>query len=462
MRLDPRKQLRISTLCAISAVLTWTIGLTCFKIGANRSTGAMMLLLEVLAVSASGEWAVAILTAISASLAFSWFYIDQVGSLRITSREGAVTFSMMLLTALTATQLSIRAQRRTAEAIGRREEMERLQELGNSLFAADTVSEAATEAVAKIEELFGVSGVELELADGSPVVSAGDCPGEPSATTTLGTGSLRFYGPQPSLEVSSAIGNLVRLVLERARSGEERARSEASRRGEELRNVVLNALAHNFKTPLTSIKAAASILRTSPDVSPDNTAELVAVIDEEADRLDLLIRESLDLARIEAHQATPLFEDCALEEVAETVVARVSRYIAGRTVQIDIPESLPSVRGDRFLLGQMLMQVVDNAWKYSDPGSGIRIAAEQVDSEVYLTVQNEGGEIPVEARGKLFTKFYRATGEGSQVEGTGLGLAIARAIAEAHGGKVWLDMLPQGPAFRFSLPIAIEAPKSKE
>ncbi len=166
MRLDPRKQLRISTLCAISAVLTWTIGLTCFKIGANRSTGAMMLLLEVLAVSASGEWAVAILTAISASLAFSWFYIDQVGSLRITSREGAVTFSMMLLTALTATQLSIRAQRRTAEAIGRREEMERLQELGNSLFAADTVSEAATEAVAKIEELFGVSGVELELADG--------------------------------------------------------------------------------------------------------------------------------------------------------------------------------------------------------------------------------------------------------------------------------------------------------
>ena len=454
--LGARKPLRISALCAISAALTWTVGFSCLKIGANRSTGAMVLLLQVLAVSASGEWAVAIFTAISASLAFSWYYVDQVGSLRITSGEGAVTFSMMLLTALTATQLSIRAQRRTVEAIGRREEMERLQEFGNSLFSADTVSEAANKAVTQIERLFGVRGAELELGDGSPVFSAGNCAGVSSATTTVGSGSLRFFGPAPSVEVSSAIGNLVRLVLERARSGEERARSEASRRGEELRNVVLNALAHNFKTPLTSIKAAASILRSSPDVSAENTAELVAVIDEEADRLDLLIRESLDLARIEAHQARPLFENCVLEDVAETVVARVARYLAGRTIHIEMPESLPPVRGDRFLLGQMLMQVVDNAWKYSKPGSGIRISAEQVDTQVRLTVQNEGGEIPLEARDKLFTKFYRAAGTGSQVEGTGLGLAIAQAIAEAHGGKVWLDMLPQGPAFRFALPIAME------
>ncbi len=419
----------------------------------------MALLLEILAVSASGEWAVAIFTAISASLAFSWFFIDQVGSLRITSAEGAVTFCMMVLTALTATQLSIRAQRRAAEAIGRREEMERLQELGNSLFASDTVSEAATKTVAQIERLFGVSGAELELGDGSPVVSAGDCVGVASATTGLGSGSLRFYGTPPSVEVSSAIGNLVHLVLERARSGEERARAEAARRGEELRNVVLNALAHNFKTPLTSIKAASSILRASPNVSAEDTAELVAVIDEEADRLDLLIRESLDLARIEAHQARPMFENCALAEVAESVIARVARYIAGRTIQIDMPESLPPVRGDRFLLGQMLMQVVDNAWKYSKPGSDICISAEQVDAEVRLTVQNEGGDIPLEARDKLFTKFYRAAGEGSQVEGTGLGLAIAQAIAEAHGGKVWLDMLPRGPAFRFALPVATETPQ---
>ncbi len=448
-----RKSLLATAKICLAAALAWAGAALSFVLGANRPTASMLLLLVVLGVSTRGEWTLAILTSIAASLAFSWYYVDKVGSLAITTWEGAVTFSMMVITALTASQLSVRAQRRAAEAIRRREEMEQLQKLGNSLLLADTVAEAAARAVPLVMDLFAVSGAMLDFRDGTRPTSSGVCAGVPQAMVSIGRGNLELYGAPLSTEVSSAIGNLIRLVLERARSGEARARLEAAQRGEELRNVVLNAMAHNFKTPLTSIKAAASILRNSPKIVDRDAKELVAAIDEEADRLDQLIRESLDLARIEAHQASPRFEACSMSEVATAVTARLERYIAGRQVTLDVPESLPSVRGDRFLLGQMIMQVVDNAWKYSKPGSEIRISGDLVQSNVILTVENDGIEIPADQREKLFTKFYRGTGNGMQVEGTGMGLAIARAIAEVHGGRVWLDTLPRGPAFRFSLPI---------
>jgi two-component system sensor histidine kinase KdpD len=447
-----RKVLAILGKIALASAVVWLSAEVCVWLGANRSTGSMVLLLVVLGVAARGERILALATSVSASLAFSWFFVDRVGSLMITSLEGGVTFSMMLITAFTGSQLSVRALNRASEAIRRREEMERLQEFGNSLFASETVALAAASAVELVVKLFGAAGASLTLAESGLAWSSGLCERAPSTSIRVGMGELELFGGALSVELSNAVGNLVRLVLERARSVEDRARMEASQRGEELRNVVLNALAHNFKTPLTSIKAAASVLRSNEAVLGVDARELIAVIDEEADRLNQLIRESLDLARIEAHQASPRFEDCSLADVAKSVTSRLARYVGGRALSVEVPEFLPPVRGDRFLLEQMLMQVVDNAWKYSKPGSAIRIGGETLGSTVILSVENEGCEIPVDEREKLFTKFYRGSGSGSQVEGTGLGLAISQAIAEAHGGKVWLEMMPNGPAFRFSLP----------
>jgi two-component system, OmpR family, sensor histidine kinase KdpD len=215
----------------------------------------------------------------------------------------------------------------------------------------------------------------------------------------------------------------------------------------------LNALAHNFRTPLTSIKAAASMLRSSPNIEAPGERDLIAVIDEEADRLDQLIGESLDLAKIEGRRANPRTEECLFSEIVERVTARVARYLGRREFVIDVPEDLPPILGDKFLLEQMLVQVVDNAWKYSRPGARIRIVAEVVGKEILLTVQNEGNEIPESERTLIFDKFYRGTKDRSRVEGTGLGLAIAKTIAEAYQGKLWLDSEPAGPAFRFALPL---------
>jgi two-component system sensor histidine kinase KdpD len=450
--------LRTSGGVIVSAAVSWGTAAGFLALDVNRSIAAMALVLEVLAFAAIGDWLLAVLASVAASLAYSWYYIDSVNSFRITTIEGAVTFAMMIFTALTGSHLSVRAQRRAEEAIRRREEMERLQQLGNVLLSANTLQEAARDVVREIVQLFGVSRAVLRLGGeaqlfeaGSPVaagpVSSLELHSEP------GKNVLELHGVQPSAEVCSALANLIKLVLDRARSAEDHARIEAAQRGEELRNTVLNALAHNFKTPLTSIKAAASMLRGSGDIPAADARELIAVIDEEADRLHQLIRESLDLARIEAHQMNPRRERCGFGDIAARVISRVSRYLAGRELIVDIPDDLSPVWGDDFLFEQMLMQVVDNAWKYSRPGALIRITAQESSRRLILTVQNEGRDIPDDERERIFDRFYRGAGNRSRVEGTGLGLPIARAIAEAHGGTIWLDCEPGGPAFRFSLPV---------
>jgi two-component system, OmpR family, sensor histidine kinase KdpD len=423
----------------------------------NGATAAMLLLLEIFAIGTLGDSLLALVSSAAASLVFSFFFLESSGSLRVTTFESAVTFSAMALTALTGSQLSIQAHRRMGEAIRRREEMERLNQLGRVLLAANSLPEAAGNAVRKVVELFGLKGARLRVEGVPDAFFFGELVADHVSIVPLDEesrmGVLELHGRQPSEEVRNALASMIRLVLERARSAEERAEIEATRRGEELRSTVLNALAHNFKTPLTSIKAAASILRDSENIASADERELIAVIDEEADRLNQLIRESLDLARIESHRANPRTEECRIPAIVDRVTAKMVRYFGRREFIIDIPEDLPPITGDSFLFEQMLIQVVDNAWKYSRPGSRIGISALVSGPSVVLTIRNEGSEIPDPERERIFDKFYRGSKDRSRIEGTGLGLAIARSIAEAYDGKVWLDMEPSGPAFHFALPL---------
>ncbi len=185
----------------------------------------------------------------------------------------------MALTALIGSQLSVRAQRLAQEAIHRREEMERLNQLGSVLLAANTLAEAAAHAVREVVELFGLRGAVLRVEGVPDAFLFGDL--SPAAADQISTvplsqepraDVLELHGARLSEEVRSALASMIRLVLERARSAEQRAESEAIRRVEALRSTVLNALAHDFKTPLTSIKAAASMLRVSGGESSRRSA----------------------------------------------------------------------------------------------------------------------------------------------------------------------------------------------
>jgi two-component system sensor histidine kinase KdpD len=455
---------RALLLAVASGALVWAIADLCLLLKASRSTASMMVLLGVLGVSTLGKWIPALVSCAIGTLAYSYFFVDDAYTFEIKSHDGAITFVALLVTALTASQLSLRAQRRAQEAVRRREEMERLHQLASVLLSARTVAEAAANAVQELASLFDLQGATLRIDGEAQIFAGGSTAGEAASVVRLNAGSrrdsLELFGPRLSEEVRNALASMLSLVIERARSSEERARIEATQRGEELRSTVLNALAHNFRTPLTSIKAAASALRGSAEIPSPTARELVEVIDEESDRLDQLIGESLNLARIEGRRANPRTEECQFPEIVERVAGRLSRYLGKRELSIDVPDDLPAILGDKFLLEQMLIQVVDNAWKYSRPGARIRISAHQSGNNILLSVQNDGSEIPESERQRIFDKFYRGSKDRSRVEGTGLGLAIARTIAEAYQGKFWLDAEPQGPAFRFALPLEVTGIKN--
>ena len=439
---------------AVVIVLLQGLAALSFRMHANRATASMALVLAVLGVAALGDWLLAVIGSIAAGLALSWYYIEAVGSLRITTPEGWITFSALLITALGGSRLAISARRRADEAERRRQDMERLQRLGQALLLRTTLAEVAECAVSQAVELFRVSGAEIRLEGQTAAVRAGSFVAADTAVLVqLDRHSvLEIRGTPPSPEALSALSHVVGLALGRARGLEDRARVEAERRGEELRSIVLNGLAHNFRTPLTAIKAASSSLRGASYIPEGPGRELAQIIDEEADRLDRLIGESLSFARIESHRASPRIEECSIADIVDKVLARLARHLAGRELVVDIPVNLQTVSGDRFLLEQMFFEVVDNAWKYSTPGSRIRIDASAEGNNIVLTVASQGDEIADNERELIFAKFYRGAVRRSSIEGTGVGLAVARAIANAHRGSIRLDSESGGQSFRFTLP----------
>jgi two-component system sensor histidine kinase KdpD len=264
---------------------------------------------------------------------------------------------------------------------------------------------------------------------------------------------LELYGVKPSAEVQSALVNLVRLVLERAAVAEENSRIESERRADELRTTVFESLAHSFKTPLTSIKAAASTIRADREISPESAMDLIGAIDEEADRLIDLIQDSLSVARIQARLSHPHTDHCELNAIVSAAIGRISTHLGRGAIDLQLPGDLPDVSGDSWLFEQMILQVLDNARKYGRPGGQIWISASQLEQEVELTIENEGSPIPDEEQKLVFGRFYRGERTRALVEGTGLGLPIARTIAEAHGGRLLLMNGARGPAFRFVFPV---------
>lgn len=442
---------------AASAVLMWLVAYFAFHLGSNRSTASMILLLTVLGIATRGEWHLAVAGSVSGSLAFSYYFVEAAHSFRLETAQGTVTFAALFTTAMIGSRLSVRAQRQTREATARRGEMAKLHELSTVLLSAHTLAETVETAVQKIVQIFGVAGAALSVGGQLGRVTAGTIVTQAATVIPLDSRPapdvLELYGPVLSTELCQSMASLLSLVFERARSSEERAQILSAQRGDKLRTTVLNALAHSFRTPLTSIKAAASALRSAALIPTAGGRELVAVIDEEADRLDQLIAESLSLARIQSHRENPRREECRFQEIVERVRSRVSRYLGRRVFEVNVPEDLPSFTADRFLLEQMLMQVVDNALKYSTSGSRIVISVSASEGDFLLTVRNEGSNVPENERGLIFDRFYRGVSQRGMVEGTGLGLTIARTIIEAYQGRVWLDMEPQGPAFRFVLPI---------
>jgi two-component system, OmpR family, sensor histidine kinase KdpD len=445
-------------------------------IAVNAVTAALTLLLAILFISTLWGLAEATVACVAAVLGFNYFFLEPIGKLTIQDPQNIVAFVAFLITAVTASQLSAYARRRTAEAETRRLETERLYALVQTMMLRGTARNTASEFVQDVTQVFGCSaaafyyrtgGEVFRSGPGSAVVSDADLiaaaettdvaldrgRGIAIAPVRLGVrslGSMALIGVLPSEQMLQAIGNLAAIAIERARAFDEASRSESARQGEALKSALLDSLAHDIKTPLTSIKAAVtSLLGTSKD----NQRELLVIIDEEADRLNRLAAEVVAMARIEAGKLH-------LEKGPVTAAAIVSNALGalpadGRTIAVNVPASLPLVDADSEFAAQVVKQLVENALKYSPPGSPVAVSAERRDAKIVVGVADHGPGIEENERARIFDKFFRGRRHRFDTKGTGMGLAIAKGIVEAHGGRIWVESEPgEGSVFYFTLPVA--------
>src|SRR5438552_7350836 len=238
-----------------------------------------------------------------------------------------------------------------------------------------------------------------------------------------------------------------------ARRGAETAREAAvARRSDELKTALLRAVTHNLRTPLASIKAGVSGLR-QPEATftEEDRAELLAEIEEEADRLDRLVTNLLNASRLEAGGVTVSRHPQDLAELVGAAVDRVQSRLADRPVRVEIPEELPPVACDYAQIDQVVTNLLENAVLHTPPGTPVLARAERDNGVVRVEVVDRGPGIPAADRERLFHPFERGR---SRAPGTGLGLTIARGFVEAHGGNLWLeDGQQQGARFVFTLTV---------
>jgi two-component system sensor histidine kinase KdpD len=214
-----------------------------------------------------------------------------------------------------------------------------------------------------------------------------------------------------------------------------------------------------LRTPLSTIKAAASSLR-SGEVSWDSPAriDLITAIDDEADHLNMLVGNLLDMSRIESGVLKPKREWNILPEIVGSVLARMKNLTTDHKLDIHIPENLPMIPVDYVQMEQVFTNLISNSLKYAPAHTLVGIRAEVQDETVHIQVRNQGPQVPPEDLGRIFDKFYRITAA-ERVTGTGLGLSICKGIIEAHGGHIWAENVPDGLAFNFTLPLTLDGAK---
>ena len=236
---------------------------------------------------------------------------------------------------------------------------------------------------------------------------------------------------------------------------ERASETEAIRRSEKLKTALLDAITHDLRTPLTSIKAATTLLLDDQrsihsTLDPEGQADLLEVITEETDRLNTFVDSMVGVARIEAGSDAWQHERVHVGELITNVLERAAGTTAGREIEVQVTPNDLAFNADSRAMGEVLYNLIDNAVKYSPRGTTIRIAAMPMSGGTRIVVEDEGPGIPVEERDRIFEKFYRGERSGG---GFGLGLAIVRGIIEAHGGTVRVEESRRGAKFVIDVPM---------
>jgi two-component system sensor histidine kinase KdpD len=260
------------------------------------------------------------------------------------------------------------------------------------------------------------------------------------------------------LHLLESLANQVALALERTRLSDEAEQAHVRAETERMRNAILSSVSHDLRTPLASITgAASSLVEGQGELSAVDRQDLARSIYLEADRLDRLLKNLLDMMRLEAGTVQLSKHWHPLDEIVGAALGRLEGRLRDHSVNTSLPADLPLVLADGVLLEQVVINLVENAVKYAPPGSPIDLSASASDRGMIVEVADRGPGIAVGEESRIFDKFYR--GKFAREGGVGLGLTICRGIVEAHGGRIWAGNRPGGGAIiRFTIPLPDQQP----
>jgi two-component system sensor histidine kinase KdpD len=481
---------------AVATAVSWML----FPVS-ELSNLVMIYLLGIVLVAMRTGRGPALLAAVLSVAAFDFCFVPPYFTFAVSDVRYLFTFFVMLMVSVVISGLTVRTKRQAEAAQHRQRQTAVLYAMSRELASSRGVDQLLTIAVSHVVDVFrGEVAVLIPGADGALGPWAG---GQFAVDTNdLGVGRWVFEHRQPAglgtstlpgasalyvplIGSAGAVGVLgvrpaerhafdaperlhqletfagqTALALERARLADETQQAAVRIETERLRNSLLSSVSHDLRTPLATITGAVSaILEEGSHVDAVTQRELLESVRDEADRLNRLVQNLLEMTRLESGGVQLRKELHPPEEVIGAALSRLGKRLADRRVTTRVPPDLPLTPMDDVLIEQVLVNLLDNAVKYTPPASAIDIIATATDRNLTVEVADRGPGLPAGEHEKVFEKFHRADpGEG---RGAGLGLAICRGIVQAHGGRIWAQNLPgHGVAFLFTLPLGDAPPKS--
>lgn len=462
----------------------------------------MVYLLGVILVASRTGLGPSITASILAVLTFDFFLVPPRFTFAVSDLQYLATFVVMLTIAVTVSSLTVRNRAQADAALLRERRTDALYAMSREFAATSSKERLAEIAAQHIGEIFdsqvavlmrGADGRLVSLLAG-PHSFALDAPAQQAAEwvyankraagletdmfpniaalflpltasrKTIGVLAVQpaqanYFLSRDRMDLLETFANQTALALERARLVEEAQQSRMQIETERLRNSLLSSVSHDLRTPLAAITgASSSLLEGADSIDADSRRDLVQTIYDEAERLNRLIRNLLDMTRIESGAIQVKKEWNSLEEVIGATLARLDQRLKGREVTTHLPADL-LVPHDSILLEQVFVNLLENAIKYTPADSPIEIAATLENDRVLVKVLDRGPGILPGTEEHIFDKFYRARSSGDS-GGVGLGLTVCRGIIEAHGGRIWAQNRPDGGAeFCFTLPLAGKLPE---
>jgi two-component system sensor histidine kinase KdpD len=446
----------------------------------STTSGLVFLVLVVWSATRAGKW-LSLYIALLCALSFDYFFLPPYRTLWLQGPQQWVMMASFAAGCVVVSRVAEAARRQSLHAEHRREDLERLYALSQEMMLYEDAAALVRDLPVLVGRIFALDAVALYVRDENRFYfSAGELPGSvravllamaqghnPTTETVedyyatvlmLGMRPVGALAWQPasllSPELAAAVSAQVAIVLARSMAIETSTRIEAARESERLRTALTDSLTHELRTPLTSIRAAATTLVGAGDLEESARKDLAGVIDEEAARLDQLIGAAVEMAEIDAHvvrvHAGPHHPRALLDEAVEAS----RKLLAGHSVVIAAAEPDQPAWFDTHLLGRVLRHLLENAARYTPPGSRITLSSRRTGGRLEFSVEDNGPGIDGRDLPLIFEKFYRGKRGAAGVKGSGMGLAITRAILAAHGGGIEATSTPEhGTCFRFWVPL---------